>query len=593
MEAPIVPTTPRTSRYLWLLLAVVALAHVPSMFSPFFLDDYVYLDQVSDLTWPKALGLFTSATLDRTASGVWWTPLGALPFYRPAGQLAFAWDRWVWGLWPVGYHLTNTALHMACVVLVWRLALRILGQGTWAGVAAAVFALHPIHVEAVTWLSGRFDLLVGFCALSSIASYLHWREFQAGGRGWAALTVLWFGAALACKETALVIPAVLACVELLGRPGSARRAGPLASMAAALAAVALIYVAVRLALFGGLFGRLPPPYGLDTTSPATALQEVAINFAQYVFGMLFLLPVEPGHFPQFWRAHPIILSAAAVVAGLLLAGMAVLGRSRATAVGAAWLVVFTGPSLLSMPGERNVYLASVGLALMISAAMRGWHQRFASTGPSRVEAGPAPIRRLKRIGCGILGFWIAICVVKQVLMGVLAASCAKTYRDLQALLPDPPANARIYFVHQNPLNSVGFTQGLRLHYGRSDLSGCALSLAPSLHASPVDRLVALGPDVVRLVRPEGAFFTSFFDRFHRFSEPAAGLAESARRSGLELLDPTTTYDGLNTLTFRLPEALDSPRVLFFHWDNGQVNRRLSILRLGSLTQVRPYTPESP
>ena len=67
---------------LWLLV-LVGVLHVASLFNPFIIDDYIYLDTVHDLSWSGVPEVMDSATMDQDASGVWWTPYGDLPFYRP------------------------------------------------------------------------------------------------------------------------------------------------------------------------------------------------------------------------------------------------------------------------------------------------------------------------------------------------------------------------------------------------------------------------------------------------------------------------------------------------------------------------------
>ena len=86
-----------------LLILVIALIHCRSLIYPFFLDDYVFLEKVHQLDGTKLINLFRSSTMDETASGVWWVPTGALPFYRPIGLVTFAIDHYVWGLRPFGF----------------------------------------------------------------------------------------------------------------------------------------------------------------------------------------------------------------------------------------------------------------------------------------------------------------------------------------------------------------------------------------------------------------------------------------------------------------------------------------------------------
>lgn len=601
---------------LWPLLLLVAAAHVPSLFHPFFIDDYVYLDKVRNFDWQTALRIVTSPTMDESASGVWWVPMGTLPFYRPIGQLTFALDSAMWGMNPFGFHLTNLLLHLACTAMAWRLALRLFGVPAYALATAVVFALHPVHGEAVMWISGRFDLLVCACVLASVLSYLKWRD--SGSWLWAGLSVLWFAVGLGCKETALILPIVLAGIEAMGMARDAREAGDDAAQGlddaehrgpdtrqrawqhttpstsgvgrhlgifAAFGIVASLYVAGRIALFGSFTGKLPPPYGLDTSHPWSALQSLALNLSVYVLDLGLCAHVDLVYLSQIWREHPVLFGAGVVAASGILLAAVVVGRSRAGWFGVAWLAVFTAPSLLSMPGERNVYLASVGLALLAGAVYRALDGNRGGNGTEPFPRPPRPW--LWPASYAVVSLFLVICVVQQVLMGWLTGTGEKVYRDLEALLPNPPPGARIYVVNQGPLNSVGFSQALRLRYGRPDLSGVALTVSPTLSASATDRVFGLGSDSIRVVREGGVFFSSFVERFHRFGDPVSTLPEAAQRAGLDLLNPPTSYDNLTVLEFRLPHPLNDPRVHVFYWDNQRVRGWLDLFRIENLAQLQP------
>ena len=201
-------------RMTWLLV-VVAAFHVPTLLNPFFIDDYVYLETVQHLDWDKVVDIFTTSTMGEEASGVWWTPAGVLPFYRPLGEMTFAADYVIWGLRPFGYHLTNLLLHLLCTFLAWRLGGRLFDSPVARLALPTIFAFHPVHHEALAWISGRFDLLVCACALACVLSYLNWQKDRPGRRLWGAFSILWFLAGLGCKETALVLPAVLVGLELV------------------------------------------------------------------------------------------------------------------------------------------------------------------------------------------------------------------------------------------------------------------------------------------------------------------------------------------------------------------------------------------
>lgn len=593
-KLPIDPPS-RANRLVWALLACAAITHLPSLFNPFFIDDYVYLETVKDLTPAKVADIFTSSTMGEEASGVWWTPKGPLPFYRPIGELTFALDWRLWGLHPAGYHLTNLLLHLVCVYLTWRLARKLVESDMTAFVAALVFALHPVHTEAVVWISGRFDLLVCVCALASTISYLNWR---AGGprRGWwGAASVGWFIVGLGCKETALILPAVLLGTELIirwggstsvapvsaglrafGRAGTpaplrAETPAPLLLKGLVFGALGAAYLAGRFALFDGL-GNLPPPYGLDRSTPLIAIKGLAWNLAQYALDFVLFIQVDAIYLADFWARHPAAMAAALLLAGAIVVMLTRLGwRRHSFRVGVVWVVLFTTPSLLAMPGERNVYLSSVGLALMAAAALEAFAQRDDAPG--------APARWIRRASFAVVGLWIVMGFVEHGVTWCVTSSGEKVYRDLEAQVPDPPPGARIFVINQCPLNAVGFDQAIRLRYDRPDLAGCALSLAPAPEGTSIDRVIRLGPDSIRLERTPGMFFDSFIEKFHLFSEPAERLPAAARRMGLTLLDPPTTYVGLNRLDLRLPYPLDDPRMLLFTWDNRMIHGRADYLRL--------------
>src|SRR4029079_8220980 len=99
--------------------------HVPALMHPCFIDDYVYVEKASHINGHKLLEFFRSSPLDQSASGVCGTRAGVLPCYRPIAEVTFAIDYLIWGFRPFGFHLTNLLLHLLCIVLTWKLAIRV------------------------------------------------------------------------------------------------------------------------------------------------------------------------------------------------------------------------------------------------------------------------------------------------------------------------------------------------------------------------------------------------------------------------------------------------------------------------------------
>ena len=99
-----------------------------------------------------------------------WLEIGAVPQYYPLVHSSFWVEYHLWQLNPFGYHLVNVLLHALNAILLWLVLRCLCIPGAW--LAAAVFALHPIHVESVAWITERKNVLSGCFYLSAILAYL-------------------------------------------------------------------------------------------------------------------------------------------------------------------------------------------------------------------------------------------------------------------------------------------------------------------------------------------------------------------------------------------------------------------------------------
>jgi hypothetical protein len=127
------------------------------------------------------------------------------PYYRPVVMLSFVVDRAVWGTSAFGFHLTNLLAHAGVGILVGELALVLGATGGAALAASLLFVAHPVQTEAVSYVSGRTDVL---CALFVLGALLVWRRARRAADGWAIASAALVLAALGCKETALLVPLV-------------------------------------------------------------------------------------------------------------------------------------------------------------------------------------------------------------------------------------------------------------------------------------------------------------------------------------------------------------------------------------------------
>jgi len=128
-------------------------------------------------------------------------------YYRPLFLLWLRTNNAVFGNHAWGWHLTTILVHLITVLLVFFLALRLKMGSDGAFVAGFVFGLHPAHIEAVAWISGVTEPLLGALLLASFLSYVQWRREGAGK--WKLISLALFALALGEKETALILPALL------------------------------------------------------------------------------------------------------------------------------------------------------------------------------------------------------------------------------------------------------------------------------------------------------------------------------------------------------------------------------------------------
>jgi protein O-mannosyl-transferase len=180
------------------LFLLVILAYTPVWRAGFIWDDDTMLTANPCIVGPLGLKeIWTTNAADIC-------PLTITTFWLEHG---------LWGLAPLPYHLVNVLLHGACAVLLWRV-LRSLGvQGAWLG--AALWALHPVQVESVAWITEMKNTESGLFFLLSILFFVKWlriKEIKNGrtGNEWNyALCFLFAALAMASKSSTVVLPVVL------------------------------------------------------------------------------------------------------------------------------------------------------------------------------------------------------------------------------------------------------------------------------------------------------------------------------------------------------------------------------------------------
>ncbi|HTS19395.1 MAG TPA: tetratricopeptide repeat protein [Verrucomicrobiae bacterium] len=191
--------TVRERRFLagGVIVLITLLAYWPAVHGGFIWDDDAHVTDSQALRTLHGL-----ATI--------WTRPGAVMQYYPLVHTSFWLEYHLWQLNPFGYHLVNVLLQAGNAILLWLVLEQLEIGGAW--LAAAVFAIHPVHVESVAWISERKNVLCGTFYLSSVWSYLRFRlpcakqPTESGYARWYWLALVFFVAALLSKTVACTLP---------------------------------------------------------------------------------------------------------------------------------------------------------------------------------------------------------------------------------------------------------------------------------------------------------------------------------------------------------------------------------------------------
>jgi len=336
------------------------------------------------LPWDDESNLVTN----RAWRGLGWAQLGWMltTFHKghwiPVTWLSFGADYFLWGMEPKGYHLTNVLLHAANAGLVCLLGLRLLaetgaaGAARLAGAAAAAlfFALHPLRVESVAWVTERRDVLSAFFFLLAALGYLRAARHEPVWRSrayWLSLGA--FALSLGSKSMAVSLPVILLILDVypLRRSQTAWRTRVLEKVPFALLSLLASAVAMVAVRAGG---------SVSSLADLGVAQRLAISAYSLVFYFWkTLLPIGlsplyelPVGFDPF---GPVYLLSAVVVIAITSAALAL--RKRWPWLLAAWTayvvmllpvvgIVHNGPQLTA---DRYTYLPCLPVALLAGQAV--------------------------------------------------------------------------------------------------------------------------------------------------------------------------------------------------------------------------------
>lgn len=320
--------------------------------------------------WDDPEYIVNCTVLDQAAEGQW-LPILTEPVmgnHHPVTMLSYAVEQALAGRDPRVMHATHLALHLVNVLLVHLLLLRLSGNARIAGLAAALFAVHPMHVENVAWLSARKDLLMLAFGLGSM---LQWSAWRRTGGGWRyLLALLLFVLACGSKAMAVAFAPTMALVDLwMGKPWRSRKTW--------LPWLPFIGVAI---LAGVMAVQAQAALGVINNVPRTGLERAVIGWANLgIYTLQQLVPVglnvfhaypEDGELPAHYPLAALL--GLALVAGLLWTWRRGPGLIH---LGLAWMMLHLVLVLQWLPvgeairADRYAYAAGVGFSLALASAV--------------------------------------------------------------------------------------------------------------------------------------------------------------------------------------------------------------------------------
>jgi protein O-mannosyl-transferase len=371
------------------ILAIVVATIVSygnSLRNGFHYDDVHHLQQNP---WIRSLGAVPLFFVDPTTFDA--DPANAM--YRPFVLVVDAWNATALKGSLVGFHVVNLLFHAATALLLYaliELLLRLLAprvagvtRVAGAGIAALLFAVHPVQSEALNYLSARSELIVGF--FSVLAIYL-WIRARLAPQESSPLVVVGalaaFAFALLSKEIAIVIPLLLLAVEAFAAPAGERKRAFLA-LHAPMWALAIAYLGVRHALLGSTGVELTAErFVRDGDAFTGGGRSIVANlFTQAKAVALYLrllvwpssLSIEPA--VEISKRLDLEVAAAGLV-HLGLVGFALVRGRRfpLVALGILWFYLALAPTSSLVPlnvvaSEHRLYLPLAGAALALAALL--------------------------------------------------------------------------------------------------------------------------------------------------------------------------------------------------------------------------------
>lgn len=609
---PSISTRPAGGRYLLgsvLVLAVLtALLQGRSVGYGLVLDDYNHRAELREGDWSFRSLVDASHLGDpRRRVRMWWQEEADLYFFRP---LAFAIMRatYVAGGWrPDIMHAASLGWGVICAWLVLLLARQATGSTGWGLLAGVVFLMHPANFLTPRWIACQNEQMATAFTLAGLLCYGRYAGWWTGRRGSPvnlAATLVCYVAALGCRESAIILPALLLIgdwaartgdrpagrvdhadsegrneIPLLGaasrrtpeeprldvNAGVAAWAGGLRGMVLpylSFAMVAVAYLLLRRAMLGPLTipGR---PYAWPVDEPGF-VTFVVEKFVYYILGLWAYIPIIGFAGQEQMRSQPGLFYG--LFAFILIVWVLILSVLRPGRKIWLWLglsILPLGPVLPVFASAHHLYLASAGMAVATIIAMRAlvrWTRQRTSFARRAIRFATVGLA-----GLALLAFTGANFVLDNGVAG-LAAACQLPIRQTVELARPIRADDKLFFINL-PMLAFNCVPAIEEARGVTPLHGYVLTFAPEFLR--MDRPARVEPvDEHRLrVRLQGpGYFSGLIGRsilqgIDRDRPFSPGETFDADEFTVEVIDSTDA--GVQEFLFTFRRPLSDPAYHFF------------------------------
>jgi protein O-mannosyl-transferase len=293
--------------------------------------------------------------------------------YHPLTMLSLMGDYQLHGLHAGGYHFTNVVLHAASAILLFLILRQMTGSLWPCAFVAAVFAIHPLRVESVAWVSERKDVLSAFFFMVTLGAYVHYVRNPSSKARYLMVAAA-FVLGLLSKPTVVTLPFVLLLLDYwpLQRMGPRKLSGlilekiPLLALAAGLCATTVL--AAQKEITSG-----------DPIPMLTRISDVVVSYAIYLRQMVWPEGLAP-FYPLPGKGYPLWAAALSFFLLALITGGVLVFRKKHPWLLVGWLW-YLG-MLTPMTGivqvgtfahaDRNTYLPQIGIYLALTWLVVEW-----------------------------------------------------------------------------------------------------------------------------------------------------------------------------------------------------------------------------